>query len=63
MAKICEICGKRRQVGNSVSHANNKTKRVFQPNLQNIRALIGKTIRRIRVCAACIKTCKVVKAG
>ncbi|HLG21560.1 MAG TPA: 50S ribosomal protein L28 [Candidatus Manganitrophaceae bacterium] len=63
MAKICEICGKRRQVGNSVSHANNKTKRVFQPNLQNIRALIGKTIRRIRVCAACIKTGKVVKAG
>ncbi len=34
MAKICDITGKRPQVGNKVSHANNKTKRRFCPNLQ-----------------------------
>ncbi|MEL6152987.1 MAG: 50S ribosomal protein L28 [Bacteroidota bacterium] len=34
MARICEITGKRPQVGNNVSHANNKTKRKFYPNLQ-----------------------------
>jgi len=34
MAKICEITGKRPRVGNNVSHANNKTKRKFYPNLQ-----------------------------
>ena len=34
MAKICEITGKRPQAGNRVSHANNKTKRRFYPNLQ-----------------------------
>ena len=34
MAKICEITGKRPRVGNKVSHANNKTKRRFYPNLQ-----------------------------
>lgn len=34
MAKICEITGKRTRVGNNVSHANNKTKRRFYPNLQ-----------------------------
>lgn len=34
MAKICEITGKRSRVGNKVSHANNKTKRRFDPNLQ-----------------------------
>jgi len=34
MAKICEITGKKPQVGNKVSHANNKTKRWFYPNLQ-----------------------------
>lgn len=32
----CEICGKGPSVGNNVSHANNKTKRVFLPNLQNV---------------------------
>lgn len=34
MARICEITGKRPKVGNNVSHANNKTKRRFYPNLQ-----------------------------
>ena len=34
MAKICEITGKKTRVGNNVSHANNKTKRRFYPNLQ-----------------------------
>jgi large subunit ribosomal protein L28 len=34
MAKVCDITGKRARVGNNVSHANNKTKRKFYPNLQ-----------------------------
>jgi large subunit ribosomal protein L28 len=34
MAKICQLTGKRARVGNYVSHANNKTKRKFNPNLQ-----------------------------
>ncbi len=34
MAKVCDITGKRVRVGNRVSHANNKTKRKFYPNLQ-----------------------------
>lgn len=37
MAKVCQITGKRPQVGNLVSHANNKTKRKFNPNLQKKR--------------------------
>ena len=36
MSRICELTGKGRQVGCNVSHANNKTKRVFRPNLQTI---------------------------
>ena len=36
MSRICELTGKGRQVGNNVSHANNKTKRLFLPNLQNV---------------------------
>ncbi|HIE65092.1 MAG: 50S ribosomal protein L28 [Nitrospira sp.] len=62
MARVCDICEKRRQVGNSVSHANNRTKRVFQPNLQTVRALVGKSVKRLRVCTSCIKSGKVVKA-
>ncbi|VVT20356.1 50S ribosomal protein L28 (modular protein) [Sphingomonas sp. EC-HK361] len=36
MSRICELTGKGRQVGHNVSHANNKTKRTFLPNLQNV---------------------------
>lgn len=36
MSRICELTAKGRMVGNNVSHANNKTKRVFLPNLQNV---------------------------
>ncbi len=34
MSKICQITGKKQMVGNNVSHANNKSKRTFLPNLQ-----------------------------
>ena len=37
MAKRCDVCGKGPQFGNNVSHANNKTRRRFNPNLQSIR--------------------------
>ena len=40
MARVCQITGKRPQVGNNVSHANNKTKRRFYPNLQKKRFFI-----------------------
>ncbi|MBI5755560.1 MAG: 50S ribosomal protein L28, partial [Nitrospirae bacterium] len=41
MARECSICGKRRRSGNNVSHANNRTKRVFRPNLQRVRVIIN----------------------
>ena len=36
MSRRCELTGKGPQVGNNVSHANNKTKRIYRPNLQHI---------------------------
>ncbi|TZG27284.1 50S ribosomal protein L28 [Sphingomonas montanisoli] len=48
MSRICELTGKGRQVGHNVSHANNKTKRTFLPNLQNVTLLsdaLGKGVR------------------
>jgi len=62
MARVCEICGKRRQVGYNVSHAHNKTKKVWNPNLQSVRAVVDGQVKRIRVCTRCIRSGKVVKA-
>jgi large subunit ribosomal protein L28 len=45
MSRICELTGKGRQVGHNVSHANNKTKRTFLPNLQNV-TLISDSLGR-----------------
>ncbi|MDZ7588990.1 MAG: 50S ribosomal protein L28 [Parasphingorhabdus sp.] len=45
MSRICELTGKGRLVGNNVSHANNKTKKTFLPNLQNV-TLISDSLER-----------------
>lgn len=63
MARACEVCGKIRSVGNNVSHANNKTKRTWQPNLQNVRANLQGTVRRILVCTRCLRSGKVRKVA
>lgn len=58
MARVCEITGKRPSVGNNVSHANNKTKRRFYPNLQTKRFFIpeeGKWIT-LKVSTKALKT-------
>ncbi len=60
---MCEICGKKPMVGNNVSHAHNLTKRRFNPNLQRVRAVRDGRVKRIVVCANCIKSGSVVKAS
>jgi large subunit ribosomal protein L28 len=58
MARVCEITGKRSQVGNRVSHANNKTKRWFRPNLKTKRFFVpeeGKWVT-LKVSTKAIKT-------
>ena len=49
MAQVCQITGKRPMVGNNVSHANNKTKRRFLPNLQYRRFFVESENRWIRL--------------
>ncbi len=49
MSRICELTGKGRMVGQNVSHANNKTKRVFLPNLQNVTLLSEGLERSIKL--------------
>ncbi len=49
MARVCEVTGKKPMVGNNVSHANNKTKRRFLPNLQNRRFWVESENRWVRL--------------
>lgn len=62
MAKVCEVCGKTPDSGHTISHAHNKTKRRFLPNLQRIRVNDNGANRRATVCARCIRAGKVRKA-
>lgn len=61
MAKICEICGKKPEFGNSISHAHNVSKRRWNPNLQSARVNIDGIIKKIKICTSCLKAGKVQK--
>jgi LSU ribosomal protein L28P len=64
MSRVCDICGKGPTVGNNVSHAHNKTKRVWYPNLQKMRIADSKTgaTKRMKVCTRCLRSGFVKKA-
>ncbi len=62
MARVCYSCGKRPAVGNNVSHANNRTKRRWLPNLQRVRIVENGSVKRVRVCSSCIKAGRIQKA-
>ncbi len=48
--------------GHNVSHAHNLTKRVWNPNLQRVRALVDGRVKNLDVCTRCLRSGKVVKA-
>lgn len=62
MARVCYSCGKTPSVGHNVSHANNRTKRRWEPNLQRVRILEDGEAKRVRVCSRCIKAGRIRKA-
>ncbi len=63
MARSCSICGKKRSVGNNVSHANNKSKRSWHPNLKRVRATFDGQVKRALVCTDCIHSGRVQKVA
>ncbi len=63
MANVCDVCGKGPMSGCNVSHANNKTKKVFKPNLQKVRAIDNGSVRNVKVCTRCIRSGAVKKAS
>ena len=63
MSRVCYVCGKGPQTGNNVSHAHNKTRRRWLPNLQRVKTVTSAGERRkVRVCAECIRSERISKA-
>jgi large subunit ribosomal protein L28 len=62
MSRICEICGKGPSFGNNVSHANNKTRTVWYPNLQKVKAVSNGSVKTVKVCTRCIRSGHITKA-
>ncbi len=63
MSKVCTICKKKPGYGNKVSHANNRTRRRWMPNLQSVRANMGGTVKRVVICTRCLRSNKIMKAA
>ena len=74
MSKICYICGKRPVAGRTIKRrglakkkggvgqrVTGKSRRRFLPNLQPVRAIIDGRVRKVRVCAKCLKAGKIIR--
>lgn len=74
MSKVCECCGKKKNVGGAITrrglakkkggigmHVVKNVKRTFHPNLQSVRVRTGKGVRRMKVCTSCIRAGKIAK--
>lgn len=75
MSQVCDICGKGKTVGGHITrrglakkkggigmHVVKNTRRTFSPNLKSVRALVNGGVKRVKVCTACIRSEKIVKA-
>ena len=58
----CYVCNKGVAFGNNVSHANNRTRRVWRPNLQVARIVEKDRVIKVKVCTRCLTSGKVKRA-
>ena len=61
MSRKCEVCGKGTMFGNTVSHAKNRTRRTWFPNLLEVKTKVEGTVKTVKICTRCLKTGKIVK--
>mgnify|MGYP003348630556 FL=1 len=59
---VCHTCQKGIAFGNNVSHANNKTRRTWKPNLQVARIVQDGKIIKVKVCTRCLNAGKIQRA-
>lgn len=58
MAMKCDNCGKGIMYGHNVSHAKNRTKRIFKPNLHKVRIAVDGIAKRMKLCTKCLRLMK-----
>lgn len=58
MAMRCMNCGKGVMYGHNVSHAKNRTRKIFRPNLHNARIAFGMHMRKVKLCTKCLRMLK-----
>lgn len=58
MAMRCVNCGKGSMYGHRVSHAKNRSAKVFKPNLHNVRIQMGTNMKKMRLCTKCLRMIK-----
>ncbi|MDR3019827.1 MAG: 50S ribosomal protein L28 [Treponema sp.] len=61
MSRSCEICGKHTITGNKVSHAKNRTRRTWKPNLIKVKTVDKGTTKTKKICARCLKSDTITK--
>jgi len=54
----CDNCGKGIMIGHNVSHAKNRTRRIFKPNLHSARVLVNGLSKKMKLCTKCLRTAK-----
>ncbi len=62
MAKRCEICGKQKVFGNSITFSHKAINRSWSPNIRRVKAVVNGTTKRIHVCTRCLRSGKVERA-
>lgn len=58
MAMRCMNCGKGVMYGHNVSHAKNRTRKIFKPNLHSTRISVGIHMRKVKLCTKCLRMLK-----
>jgi large subunit ribosomal protein L28 len=61
MSRTCDICGKHTITGNTVSHAKNRTRRTWKPNLLKVKTELGGTTVTLKICARCLRSDYITK--
>ena len=56
MSRTCELCGKHTRTGNRVSHAKNRTRRTWKPNIIKVKTQVEGSTFSVKICARCLKS-------
>ncbi|QEK12004.1 50S ribosomal protein L28 [Crassaminicella thermophila] len=62
MSRTCDVCGKGKISGNSVSHSNRHSRRTWGANIKKVKAIVDGSPKRINVCTRCLRSNKVERA-